>query len=667
MRTVLLTITDDEAGDHPISLAAVDGGDLRPLAECVLPADLLAGKAPEQLRGEKSVADLMRTFVRDTPQSAKFDVIGQHLSTMLFAGEVGECWEREIDAAEAGLRTLLHVRSEELRSLPWEMMRRSEYTMFVDAPNTFTRVTDYPAPRPDPVLLPLKVLVVEGQRSAELGTRQEVRAIKRALFESAGRVEFDFLSEPSWDVLCATYQAMQPHVFHFIGHAERLRGRAALAMRDAATRRPWSLTSGLIADHLRPAPRLAVLNACRSAAAETSSEEGKKNAPTQDVRALTDVFLRRGALAVVGMHGDIVGDAASTFGGALYRAVAGEHEIDEAVTLARRAVQSTEDDRRDWFLPVLTCRAAPSTVLATSCMLSAADAGGVTQKLAPQVSDFVDRAVERRLFARDIDPDPHPRAQPRRLQVVTGDSRAGKTKLVHWMRRRCALRGRRVRYVDLGGKGTLDAAGVLWAIGQTDEDVPNLVGPMAKGAFARFGHDLSYVIDGSLPIEPVESNGGGLRPGPAQSGKSLTPGPQNALETMFKSFRDALVFATSESPLVLILDGLDGVLPDAFKLHLYPELVLKVLDGVIPALTLVVVVAEDQKGKHWPIDQVNDTDWIRVDNPDPEQFQILVEDFLVALGHEIGPAREEKISGLTRSGKWPISDLAKIADVLAMN
>ena len=102
----------------------------------------------------------------------------------------------------------------------------------------------------------------------------------------------------------------------------------------------WLLTSQYVRDLLRPAPRVAVMNACRSG-------------EVADVRSLTEAFLAGGTAAVLGMQGDIRGTSAAKFGGELYQALAEGKQIDEAVTRARQDLYVAVGvalQGRDWFL-----------------------------------------------------------------------------------------------------------------------------------------------------------------------------------------------------------------------------------------------------------------------------------------------------------------------------
>lgn len=647
MITLLLSvITDPAGGGYQVELFEEDSGGgwpAAPLAACVIPSGLDAAKLPAEIPEIKSgkTSERVWEYIHANTRSDVFGGLGDYLAGLLLAGDVEACWDRIRRDHPDGLRTLLRIEPEDLQMLPWELMGRHGDRLFVDLASNFAlvqRLDDDDTGRLG--LMPIRVLVVVGQRDAppgtegagqgndSLGTVAEVRAIKRALSRFGGRVEAEFLTEPSAENLRDAYDRLAPHVFHFIGHGARVPNKtreAALRVFDRSAGKAWLLTSEYIRNLLRPAPRLVIMNACRSG-------------QVTDVRSLSEAFLAGGAAAVIGMQGDIRGQAASTFGGELYQALADGKRIDEAVTRARKHVYAATGvarHGRDWFLPRLTLRVRPEHVLPMTSALTPQQWRQVESRL--QSRDrfrvFVDRTDQRHPVARWVDADAHS-VTDSRLLVLKGESETGKSSLLHWIRRRCALHGHRVRYVNFRGDGNLDLMGALCAIRDAHEDDLPARGAVAADAFDRFNYDLGYFAGGRLPAEPPPDPLPHVVPAPVPG--PLRPGAVVLVDRMLDSFRDALGAATAQGPLILILDHLGGLLEPAFKQELYPWLIRGIAeDDDLPGLRLVVALETGEVGKYWPSSDQHVGEWIDVDLCQPSQWVPLAEDFVLALGKEL--------------------------------
>ena len=122
----------------------------------------------------------------------------------------------------------------------------------------------------------------------------------------------------------------------------------------------------------------------------------------------------------------------------------------------------------------------------------------------------------------------------------------------------------------------------------------------------------SYLVSGRLPPEPSLGEVPHLDRPPDLG--ALQPGPLALVDRMLESFRDALGAATADSPLILILDHLDGLLQSTFQQELYPGLIRRVADqDDIPNLRLVVALTTDQVGSYWPAHDRHVGEWIDVD------------------------------------------------------
>jgi len=644
MESVLLRVAEQGRGFR-VELrrrTAAGGWSDAPQATELIPLDLDAAAAPATVRGADIYSGI-EDFVRDNRQSESFDAIGEFLGGVLLRGAVRIGWEdlRRQQQDAGGLRTLLQLEPTELRRLPWELMRCNDELLFIDDLNPMARVRAIDPEAAPAQLLPIRLLVVEGERNSDLGTDAEVHAIKRALARCGGRIDAEFLTAPSWQLLSDTYQRLRPHVFHFIGHGVPVTAsdksvEPALSVFDNAGQTAWQLTRRHFLDLLRPAPRLAVLNACRSgtgASADGAGDQARDLA--LGLRNLADTLLTKGSAAVVAMQGDVQGRAAARFGGALYDALAAEKLIDEAVAHARRAVYSLvgiTQQERDWFLPSLTLRVDPERVLPTRCMLGTADrAVIVDQQLTPRITPFVDRVGERHQVVAGIDPES---GDPARLLVVTGSRGSGKTRLLQWVQRRCVLRGQRVRYVDFRGESRLDFHQALYAIRDTEEAVPLRADSAAATAFRQFDHEIQYLAAGQMPkILPEAPPLADPPPAPA----TFEPGPVEVVERAVGTFLAALNQATSSTPLVLVLDHLDGLLDAGFEKVLYPLLIRRIAaHQEAPNVRLVVVLSAEQQHL-WPKDDARLGTWVAVEEIEADRFVELFDDFVLALGGDLTP------------------------------
>ena len=650
----LIEITQgDQGADHRVDLYLGDDGAWppEPTASDTVPADLDVGSLPAALAGAATAADAVVAFLHASPESQAFAEVGLHLGRLLLPPKVREHWSRP-----AVDRTFLCV-GPGLRRLPWESAR-APHALFVQPGQPFVRVHRR-VPDDDPVAdaLPIRVLVVRGDDDDQIGARDEIREIKRIVGGAPGRIEAEFLSRPTQSDLRTAYERVKPHVLHFIGHGTRKASTGQVALRVVPPgREAWLLTPTYIADLLsRPAPRLAILNACRSG-------------ETADAVALTDVFLDSGAAAVVGMQGDVRGTAAALFGGTLYRSLLDNEPVDRAVAKAREAVYAdtgVSDGARDWILPCLTTRVRPDDVLPD---LSAASARAVRieQQFETEVGAFVNRVHERHKLLKGIDPGVGERVEP--LLLVVGESDIGKTRLMNWLRRRCAVRGRRVKYVSFDRPNPVDLLGdrparydfleVLYAIRDVAEDLPDAPEGVAS-AFDRFNHDVVHLAEGRLPPDPPVPT-----PEPARWPR-MTGGTSHHVASTFESFRTCLASAARPEPLLLVLDHVGNVLDSAFRQQLYDHLIRHIADGRVPNVSLVVVMTNEQHATHWP--ERGGGTRVDLDRIEAEEFAALAEDVVLAVGRSIALPHVKLIEALgagVATGKWSPAVLGDLESIV---
>ena len=647
MPSVLIRICDEPGdGGYSVELRQEDGnGDWAdPSAQARITPDLDAGKAPAVLAGA-DLAVAARKFVQSNERSVAFTALGDWLGGLVLRDAVADEWER-LAEENHGLRTLLDVRPEALASLPWELMRRDGRLLFTKADHPFARAQRLRADDTDE-LVPLRLLVVEGTRGDTLGTREEIDGIRAAVPAFGGRIDVTVLSEPTVQQLHDEHERVRPHILHFAGHGLIAPGTGEPALRIGN----WLLKRDDIDTVLQAAPRVAVLNACRSGEIE----------PDQ-VRALAQTFLANGSAAVVGMQGDVRGAAAACFGRSLYAALAEGKLIDEAVATARAAVYmltGNEQQARDWFLPSLTLRVRPEQVLPVHCFAALTDneIDHIHKHLYAGVRFFVDRARERWDLVKAADPED---GRPERLMLVVGNQQIGKTALMYWIRTRCALRGRRVRYVDFDLGRTVGFVEALTVIRDTREDLPSL-GAGAERAFDRFNYDLGHLLAGRVPPEPEGPLPTEPPPLPAEIklGDGLT-------ERLFTSFRDALELAAKDEPLLLILDHVGGILSGDFLQFIHPLLLETLAERGPSNLRVIVVLSAEQRRAYLPADAVQVWGEVPVDLIEPDQYATLAEEIVLRLGEQLDETYRGIVNGLAKltTTPWPPTKLDKLRELV---
>jgi hypothetical protein len=649
----LIEITQPGQGaDYRVDLYLGDDGvwPAEPTASDTVPADLAAASLPVPSTGA-TASDAIVGFLHANPESQAFADLGLHLGRLLLPPNVREHWSRP------GVKRTFLCLPPALRRLPWESAR-SAHALFVQPDQPFIRLHRR-VPGDDPIAesLPIRVLVVRGDDDDDIGSRAEIREIKRVVGGAPGRIEAEFLSRPTESDLKSAYRRVVPHVLHFIGHGTRKASTGQPALRIVPPgREAWLLTPTYIGDLLsRPAPRLAILNACRSG-------------ETADAVALTDVFLDSGAAAVVGMQGDIRGTAAALFGGSLYRALLANAPVDRAVATAREAVYAdtgVSDGARDWILPSLTLRVRPDDVL-PDLSATGARAVRIEQQFEKEVGAFVNRVHERHKLLKGVDPGVGEPLEP--LLLVVGESQVGKTRLLNWLRRRCAVRGRRVKYVSFDRPNPVEVLGdrparfdfleVLYAIRDVAEDLPNLPEGVAS-AFDRFNHDVVHLAEGRLPPDPPVPT-----PEPARWPR-LTGGTSHHVAATFESFRACLGRAAQPEPLLLVFDHVGNVLDSAFRQQLYDHLIRHVADGELPNLSLVVVMTNEQFATHWP--ELGGGTRVDLDRIEAEEFSALAEDVVLAVGRSIGDPHVQLIEAIGKgvaTGKWSPAVLGDLENIV---
>ncbi len=357
--------------------------------------------------------------------SITLEATGRALHTMLCSPQLQPVWAEA--AAEPG-RIVLDIGPPELRVLPWELLfddSRQQW-LFGDERRPWARTVALPfAEIATPMQLPVRMLVLIGAPGEEdrvkLGVDDELAAIYAAVRDLGCLWQIEVLYGADMPRLRRRFADIAPHILHVIGHGMRDdRGRPALEVAEAG-QVPWPLTAEFVQNALAgaPAPRLVVLNACRTA------EQGVT--PQCLVEGVTSSFLNRdGAGAVVSMQGDVEAPAAVLMSGAFYAAIAQGCPVDVAMARAHNDLHWSQGLRTgDWALPTLTLRAHPDRVLESEVLANANETmrqhgGGVLEDL----RWLVDRTCERQNLLRGSRRSPAGRCRPRSA-ITSRSSPAG--------------------------------------------------------------------------------------------------------------------------------------------------------------------------------------------------------------------------------------------------
>ncbi|MBK8448173.1 MAG: CHAT domain-containing protein [Micropruina sp.] len=333
---------------------------------------------------------------------------GSSLYDALFAGEVGTCFRRSLDEADAqrkGLRIRLRLEgAPQLAEVPWEYLYPAGLRHFLVL-STRTPVVRYlELPQRVPPLQvtpPLQVLVVVSAPTnlATLNVDAEVQRIRGALasLERAGQVRVTVIPAAAADGTTSHANLMEVrralrsggfHVLHFIGHGGFMdaTGEGMLAFEDE-NHLAHMVSGTTLATTISgfDSLRLVLLNAC----------EGARQSPADPLGGVAQSLVKLGNVpAVVAMQFEITDDAATVFSSEFYAAIADGYPIDAALAEARVAVFSDNNDV-EWGTPVLYLRASDGRIFdvagggqhvpATHTGAATAPAGEVAGRVVPVV------------------------------------------------------------------------------------------------------------------------------------------------------------------------------------------------------------------------------------------------------------------------------------------
>jgi WD40 repeat protein len=378
--------------------------------------------------------------------------LGGKLFEVVFGGDVRACLRSSLDEVYrkggTGLRLKLRLQEVPLLSdLPWEFLLDDSLDRFFAQSNQTPIVRYIEMPeriKPITVNLPLHLLVVISSPAdyPRLDIERERTRLQKALdsLSKAGKVHVKWLEKPTLTDLLHCLQRGEYHIFHFIGHGgfDKKREEGVLVLEDEQGR-GWLADAhriGIIL-HDHPSLRLAVLNSCESA----------RNSLTDPFAGVATGLIRQGVPAVVAMQFEITDEAAITFAGEFYAALAQGFPVDAAVAEARKAIYILPNDI-EWGTPVLWMRSSDGILF------------DLTQK-----SELVQKPVSEEPLPPAPEPvvAPEPETAPKAKQPKTTVVTPSKLQVAPTMR---ILRGHKesVQSVAFSPNGKILASGAAGAL-----------------------------------------------------------------------------------------------------------------------------------------------------------------------------------------------------------
>jgi hypothetical protein len=566
MRTALIRISPTSAGFEARLVEDWDGASPPPDDA---PAITFAS-VPEPPEGFDSISDFV---VATEGASPHFATLGRELHDLLFGGELGEALEQLKN--DEGCRMLLEVVPEDLRPLPWELMRSEGTLTFTDVRHPVARLA--PSYEKDADMAngcwPLRVLLVVGSHDEKIAVADEVEGIHDAFRTVSGLVDLEELHLPTRKQVRDKCRDMKPHVLHFMGHGNtdsQLGGYLRLDQEDGAST-PWT-SEGIHDDLMTGRPRVAILNACYS------GTPGAHAGTWAAVQGLARLKIP----AIVAMQGPIRGRAAERFAAGLYGALATGDDIDVAVAAGRVGVtEVAQANQREYALPVLILGAPPEHILSAGDLPSR-----LTVPPVRHARQFVDRVPKRRrLWDRMRSEDvPGPS-----IFAVTGPANAGKGALVRWCLGIATIWDHPVAHVTFEEGETIDSVAFVEAL--LDQFPPALTQSIADELGALRTHLAEFRANQAR----AEREGRYYEQSPTE---------------LYQELASALVTATApaERQLVIGIDGLTGVDPGQWLACAVPGLVKPIARGLAGDVRLVVSLQPGERESRFPARQFEEGD-----------------------------------------------------------
>lgn len=593
--------------------------------------------------------EIREQFLKQVVASERLEAWGSYLHQLLFQGGVEQEWNRLNGlypgeaAGSEGLRTILDIKPDKLRWLPWELIYKAPLPSFFDSANPFSRGTLHEKPNPKSFTWPIHALIVVGSAKDDpaVSAKQEIEAIQHAFIKSPVPIDWYISCRPKKEELRNLIKDFKPQILHFIGHGKNV-GYSYLELTDKKEQQaPQEWTVQDIAIHLQPwKPRLAFVNACR-----TSSTDGQEH--SWDIaRAFSAV----GVPAVIGMQADIKGIAAAAFSGKFYESLV-NLPVDRSLAEARAAVSNSDNlslKDRDWALATLFLQQVPEQILDIRPVLDKKTVNKyrLDGKL-KETSDFVGRLRERRKLWYGVDQVTERDEEFSSLCIVVGSELIGKSALVQASMKVCALRNRNVSYIDIGYPETKNFVQILKIIREGDPKSSNIIcAPLPQAPFADF--DQKY---GDLIKQP--------------NAATTLAADNNLCEHFFNSYKAALSEISATEPLIIVLDHLN-VEWDQFNNILAEKLITPIAQGLVGNCRMILVCTAEEFDKRLRKELKDAACVIEVSEWKKEKYEPLARQICLYNGFELKGHVESLITmtALGIESNWGPVILRKLIELL---
>jgi hypothetical protein len=587
MKEVIIEIDDPVAATsgypehYPVRLLVVDQSTRQPVPSA---APTPTGRIPVSALSPEDVQEM----TDDLMNRLSDDVTLRKYGETLFGALVSAVpqWTTYLDDDEP-CRTYLNL-PPVLRRAPWELLYRDGEWLGLTQPVVRMATPTLAAPlAPE---WPIRMLILVGvslkPQDPAVRPADEIEQITQAL-RPVERL-FDIRVPPapaSFADLEREIDTFLPHIVHFIGHGDlAANGRPCLKFpawdlttdriktllnaktRAAAGKKPW-------------APRLAFLNACRSAVAEAA----------QRVGSVADAFLGVGAESVLAMQADIKGTTAGQFAGTLYVGLGKGLPLDLALVEARRAVAGKDNVSvvGEACLATFTATRAPEAIFPPWSAL-APDWLGLMEECEYMevVQYFVNHLEPRRDLVYKL--WPYKGEAPHHFCVMHGPEGVGKSSLAVWLLDLCIRVGHFFRYVslrDTAGKSWLDVLRDIRGPKPDPASPTPAFDALPYDMFGMFHYQLKHLAQGMEPVAPWDG-------APVEDPGGMVPITDRVLNA-FLGFRAGLEKVAEIAPVVIVLDEFSDIEAGTFW-TLWEHLFKPIASRQVKNVRLVAVLTDSE-------------------------------------------------------------------------
>jgi CHAT domain len=393
--------------------------------------------------------------------------MGAALLTWFAGDEGGGCrriWQETV-RADTVADVVLDIRHPDLQCLPWEVLRDDPWSFLSSTRPPVRRRNRLPTDAPTVVaeqsVVPQRILVVQtGPVPVEADV---LGAVHRGLRVRPCIWRVDLLDAPTLREFLARIHQFEPHVLHVVGHGAADAETQSVTVQPHDHSEPWKLDGAVVMAKFREtglrSPRIVVLSC------------GTRDGDSHD---LDDGLLASGAAAVVSMQGQVGVRASDLFAEGLYRYLAEDMAIHEAVARARNDVDTERTYGADFLRPRLTVATEPRELRLGLGPLHSRDLLLKTNFQRAHV--LTDQSTVRGAIIDSL-------LGQVPVTVVSGGARCGKSKIVQSCIVAARTSGRRIVYLELPDPARKYSAQAL--IDDIESFVRDLRGPTAADARTR--------------------------------------------------------------------------------------------------------------------------------------------------------------------------------------